>query len=119
MLPLPAARLPTLQRQAEAQGARPVAAAAHAPDTTSAAAAVVCAVLCAAIRQDRTHAAVTRSSSGPNFAAGWRQLDLRKLMSELPAAELALAGHAVALAAWHEVHPRCRPKPLVAHALCH
>ena len=59
-----------------------------------------------------------KTRHGPVFAAGWRQRDLRKLMSELPAAELALAGHAVALAAWHEVHTDCHTRPLAACRLC-
>jgi NADH pyrophosphatase-like rudimentary NUDIX domain len=87
----------------------PAAAAAHAPRQHRSCSRCGLRCACANICQDWTHVAVIRSSRGPIPAAGWRQLDLRKLMSELPAADLALAGHAVALAAWHEVHTAANP----------
>ncbi len=37
------------------------------------------------------------------LVTGWRKEDLRRLMSRLPAEELSVAGHAIALASWHEV----------------
>lgn len=50
--------------------------------------------------------------------AAWRREGLRGLMSQLPAEELSIAGHAAALAAWHSMHafcgrfcPHLRPRP--------
>ena len=39
--------------------------------------------------------------------AEWRREGLRGLMSQLPAEELSIAGHAAALAAWHSMHAFC------------
>ena len=50
--------------------------------------------------------------------AGAEPQELRALMSQMEMGEVAVAGHAVALAHWHEVLPQPCSNPL-SRRLCH